>query len=63
MKTSKLILAFKMAKTHFMVGFVIAFYPLFLLLNSSCLIANRIEKLNIELNNIDNEIENLNKKT
>jgi len=59
MKKSKLILAFKMALTHFMVGYAIAFYPLFWLFNSSDFIMNYVEELKLELNNIDKQIENL----
>ena len=59
MKKSKLILAFKMARTHFMVGYVITLYPLFWLFNSSDFIMNYVEELKIELNNIDKQIDNL----
>ena len=59
MKKSKLILAFKMARTHFMVGYAITLYPLFWLFNSSDFIMNYVEELKLELINIDKQIENL----
>ena len=59
MKKSKLILAFKMALTHFMVGYAITLYPLFWLFNSSDFIMNYVEELKLELNNIDKQIDNL----
>ena len=59
MKKSKLILAFKMARTHFMVGYVITFYPLFRLFNPSDFIMNYVEELKLELNNIDKQIDKL----
>ena len=59
MKKSKLILAFKMARTHFMVAYVIMLYPLFWLFNSSDFIMNYVEELKLELNNIDKQIDKL----